>query len=144
MIDQLIEFQHEKASFLKAYLDANEMSVARAGEGNFTAIKELSEKKQSLATSIDVVDDKIISGIERLKESLGVEDLSEVDALVHPEIKVLKAEAAKVLKLMVEAKASDERTTAAVDEAFEQLKTSVRHIDKNKLYYYTKKYFDVE
>lgn len=140
-IMQLIAYQQEKMGFINAYLAANDLLNDRAAEGNFTAIKELMEKKQGLATAIDVVDQKTIQGIERLKSQVGVKDLAEMDVAIYPDLKELKIIAGRVLQAMVAIKRSDESTSQVIDKAFETLKTSVRHIDRNKLYYYTKNYF---
>lgn len=142
VIEQLIGYQSEKMEFINAYMSANELLIARAEEKNFTAIKELMEKKQGLVTAIDVVDQKIIQGIARLKEETGVTDLAALDVVKYPELRQLKIEAGKVLKAMVALKSSDESISTHIDAAFEALKTSVKHIDRNKLYYYTKQYFD--
>ncbi len=142
VLSQLITFQQEKAEFLRAYLLANDMLEARATEQNFVAMKEIIDKKQGLAAAIDVVDDKIIQGIARLKEETGTKDLSEIDVVKYPEIKTLKLEAGQVLRLMVELKASEVLVSSLVDQAFDALKKSVRQLDKNKLYHYTQKYFE--
>ena len=143
-IQQLIEFQIEKMAFIQSYLAANELVTERAIERNFNAIRELMEKKQGLATAIDVVDSKIIQGIEKLKEEARVDDLASLSPLDYPELKQLKIEAGKVLKAMVSIKASDEAVTTHIDAAFVALKTSVKHMDRNKIYYYTKSYFEPE
>lgn len=142
VLSQLIAFQQEKAEFLRAYLLANDMLEARATEQNFVAMKEIIDKKQGLAAAIDVVDDKIIQGIARLKEETNTKDLSELDVMKYPEIKTLKLEAGQVLKLMVELKTSETHVSTLVDQAFDALKQSVRQLDKNKLYHYTQKYFE--
>lgn len=142
MIEQLIANQQEKMAFIQAYLAANDLLIDRAKEKSFTAIKELMDKKQGLVTAIEVVDQKIIQGIEKLKGETGVSDLAGLSVDTYPALKTLKIEAGRVLKAMVALKESDELAATHIDAAFEALKTSVKHVDKNKLYYYTKQYFD--
>ncbi len=144
LIQQLIAYQSEKMSFITAYLAANELLEERALQRDFTAIKELMEKKQGLATAIDVVDNKIIQGIERLKDEAGISDLASLKIEQYPELKTLKIEAGKVLKAMVSLKSSDELVSDQIDAAFEALKTSAKHIDRNKIYNYTKNFFELE
>ncbi|MCK8059825.1 MULTISPECIES: hypothetical protein [unclassified Fusibacter] len=142
LIENLITYNNEKLEFLNEYLAANEMIESMSADQNFTAIRSLVDKKRSMITSIHVIDDKVMFGIKKLKEELGVSDLSELNAENHPELKTLKGISGKVLKQMVQVKTSDEKVSGLISNAFEQLKTNPKLVDKNKMYYYTNSYFD--
>lgn len=142
MIEQLTEYNREKIIYMNEYLDANAMITEMGQTHNISAIKKLVAKKQGLITSIDIIDDKLIKGIEQLKEVLGIDDLSEINVQAYPQIVKLKIAAGDALKQMVAIRQSDEEVKAVIDRVFKQMADDQSTIEKNKLYYYTKQWLE--
>ncbi len=141
-IKKLIEHNLEKIEFINSYLLTNDMISDRLVDGNFTAVKELSEKKRALITSIYVVDDKIVKGLNKIKADLDVKDISEASTSDYPELAELKRESVKVLRLMVKVKESDEALFSQMDDVFDDYQKSEGKFDKKKLESYTKDFFE--
>ncbi len=141
-IHKVIEDNKQKLGYLTSYLTLNEVAMERIKESNISAVKELISKKKALITSINVIDDKIIKGIENIKSSYKVNDLSELSAKKMPELWDLKELATDVLRKMVEVKKSDELLFEKMELAFDDYKNEKGKFDKRKLEVYTKNFFD--
>lgn len=143
-IAKIMMINQEKKEFLEDYLSLNEMLLQAAESANTHDLQTMNQKKRNLAQAIGIIDEKIVAAIAALKADLNVKDLAEADSKRYPELKALKLEAASVLKLMVEAKRSDECLKEKIDNAYKQLKGSKRAMDLNRIGYYTQEYFKEE
>lgn len=141
-IKKLIKKNVDKVEFIKSYLEINDMIKNMLENHNFQAVKELSEKKRGIITSIDVVDDKIVEGLSELKKNLKIEDISMASTADYPELAELKKISVKVLRLMVEVKESDEKISSLMDFVFDNYKSEIGKFDKKKLEHYTKEFFE--
>lgn len=141
-IEQLIAYNREKIVYMNEYLDVNAMISEMSQTHNISAIKKLVIKKQGLITSINIIDDKLIKGIARLKETLGIDDLSDIKVTDYPQIVDLKIAAGDALKQMVIIRQSDDQVKTVIDRVFAQMSSDQSAIEKNKLYYYTKQWLE--
>jgi hypothetical protein len=141
LIQRVIDIQDEKKLFLVDYLQLNEMIDQAAQTGNTYDLQSLNVKKRKQVEALAILDQRFLEALSHLKVTLVVDDLGEADTQVYPELKVLKTTAGEVLKLMVEAKRSDDTLKTAIDTTFSQLKGSKRPIDLNRMYRYTQEYF---
>jgi hypothetical protein len=142
LIENLITYNREKLEFLNEYIAANEMIELMAQDQNFTSIRGLVDKKRGMITSINIIDDKVLYGIKRLKEEVKVNDLSEINVSDYPDLKILKIISGKVLRQMVAIKHSDDKVSDYINKAFTDINTSTKVVDRNKLYHYTNNYFE--
>ncbi len=140
-IKRLIDYNIEKTMYLKRYLDANRVIEDMLMAGQLSGLDEVVDKKRAIGRSIDVIDDKIIGAIAALKQSVGIDDLSQLDTSRHGDAAQLKIESGKVLHLMVDLKNSDRALLEKIDAQFAKYKNSTARIDRNKLYSYTNKRF---
>lgn len=141
LIQRVIDIQDEKKLFLLDYLQLNEMIDQAAQTGNTYDLQSLNIKKRKQVEALAILDQRFLEAMGHLKVTMEVNDLGDADTKVYPELKVLKTTAGEVLKLMVEAKRSDDTLKTAIDTAFSQLKGSKRPIDLNRMYRYTQEYF---
>ncbi len=141
-IQKAIDNNRQKLTYLDSYLTVNEVAMERILESNISAVKELINKKQAIITSINVLDDRIISDINNIKEFYSVEDLSELSAKEYPKLWELKEIATDVLRKMVDVKNSDQVLFEKMEDVFEDYKNEKGKFDRTKLEAYTNNFFN--
>lgn len=141
-IERLLEHNKEKSKYIKSYLTTNEMIIEMLGGSNLAAVKELSDKKRSIITSIEVLDDKIIRDLAALKEDYGVKDISDLSVSDYPLLAQLKRESVRVLRQMVDVKKSDDALTKELDSVFDSYESSDNKFYRKKLEHYTQTFFE--
>ncbi len=141
-IIKAIDNNRQKLTYLDSYLTVNEVAMERISESNISAVKELIGKKKAIITSINVLDDRILSDIDNIKSFYNVEDLSELSAKENPKLWELKEIATDVLRKMVELKKSDEILFEKMEDVFEDYKNEKGKFDKSKLEVYTNNFFN--
>lgn len=136
-IERLISLNGEKLGCLVSYSHADDMLVDMLKDSNFTAIKELNLRKKALATSIDLLDDKIIEALAALKKEKNIEDISQLSAADYPRLAELKDVSLKVLKKLAEITERSKQIKLSVDRAFDDYREEDGKFDREKLMSFT-------
>lgn len=137
----MIKLNNDKLEYFKSYLICNELALERLEDMNFSAIKKLSHKKKALINSINVLDERLLLEIDKIKQSLGISDLSELESEKYDNLLELRLSSYTVLKKTVEIKNSDESLKAKIDKAFDIYKEKDDEFSVKKLQSFTKSFF---
>lgn len=141
-ISVLCQIQSEKIEYLKDYITINEMINQAAKTSNTFDLQALNIRKKRLIEAVEMLDNRFLESFKQIKSALNLKDLSQASVSDYPELGALKLISGETLKLLVEAKRSDEALKSAIDSVYAHLKGSTRPIDLNRMYAYTQTYFN--
>ncbi len=136
---ELIDLNQKKLEFLEVCLSTNEQAMFLVDNSNISALQELSRKKKSILTSINVLDDRIIALISELKKQRRVNNLSELNP--DEGLRELRGISVDVVQKMALLKQSDDDIMRRIDGMFVDYEISDKALDKKKVEYFTKNYF---
>ena len=100
-IDRLTEILHKKQGFLQDILDLTESQAAAIDEESLEMLQKLIEDKQAKIDAIDKLDEEFNVYFQRLKSTLKINSLAELDAAGSPKAAQLNEATAGILKLIV-------------------------------------------
>ncbi len=140
-VEELIVCNEKKLGYLKNCLDANRQAEILVEKANVNSLFELANKKKSLITSINVIDDRIVSLVSRLREERGVDSLADIIAGGDATIVELRRISVEVVEQMANLKQSDDAIMKRLEELFDNYKNSHSSADQKKLEYFTTNYF---
>ncbi len=141
LIKKLISYNQEKLEYLDKCLTANQMAKDLIKAKNINALSELSKKKKTLITSVEVIDDKILSAMSDVKKKHNVKNLQDIKDVEKEFLTQLRDVSILVVEKMVELKISDDEVLSRIDDMFASYDESVDENDTKKVEYYTNEFF---
>lgn len=140
IVRELIELNVQKLEFLSICLATNEQAYSLIDSLNMTSLSELSAKKKSTLTSINILDDRIVAYVEKLRQEQGVDSLSEIKSDKY--LRELRQISVEVVEKMAELKQSDDAIIRRINKMFADYESSEKSFDRKKIEYFTKNYFN--
>ena len=100
-MDRLTEILHKKQGFLQEIMDLTKSQTAAIDEESLEKLQKLIEDKQAKIDLIDKLDEEFNVYFQRLKSTLKINNLAELDAAGSPKAAQLKEATAGILKLII-------------------------------------------
>lgn len=100
-MDRLTEILHKKQGLLQEILDLTRSQTMAVDEEDLEKLQKLIEGKQARIDAIDRLDEEFNVYFQRLKSTLKINSLSELDTAGSPKTIQLKEATAGILKLII-------------------------------------------
>lgn len=125
-MDRLTEILHKKQGFLQEILDLTGSQTTAIDEEDLDKLQKLIEDKQTKIDAIDKLDEEFNVYFQRLKSTLKINSLAELNAVGSPKAVQLKEATAGILKLIVAIddieKVNSEKSKKLLDATGDEIK----------------------
>ncbi|TCO76445.1 flagellar export chaperone FlgN [Marinisporobacter balticus] len=149
LIDELIYASQKKEMNLKTLLDLTIAQKSFIKNGDLDKLATAISQKQSTIEKINQMDIDFLNGYNRLKRSLGVTSIEDIDVVKYPALKELKLNISNIMGLLKQIEEIDQNNTKNLKIDFEKVKMDMKKLKEKKqstkiASSYTKKYAQVQ
>jgi|GEM_PF-726330 len=128
----MAEMLRAKKQLLTEMLTLTKAQTSVIKEGSLDELQKLVDEKQKLIDRIDGIDAKFSDCLQKLKDSVGVNKLDEIDVSRYPEAKQLKEATSEVLDVVREISSIEEINSKKSKELLKQLGSKIQNINRGK------------
>ncbi|QEK11330.1 flagellar protein FlgN [Crassaminicella thermophila] len=131
-IDLLIDISKKKETALKKILNLTIMQEGLIKNNDLEKLGDLLKKKQYLIEKINQMDIDFLSNYGRLKKSLGITSIENVNVEEYPSLKELKLHIQNIMKSLRQIDEIDKRNTKNLQIDFDKVKEELKKIKAKK------------
>lgn len=131
-IDRLTEILHKKQVLLQDILGFTKSQTAAIDEESLEKLQKLIEDKQVRIETIDKLDEEFNVYFQRLKSTLKINSLAELDVVGSPKAIELKAATSGILKLITDIADIEKVNNEKSQKLLKNFGNEIKNLNQNK------------
>lgn len=132
IIDVLIDISKQKEVALKKILGLTIQQKGFIKNGDSKNLSQVISKKQYVIEKINQMDIDFLNSYNRLKKSLGVTSIEEIDGVKYPSLKELKYNISNIMIILKQMEEIDKKNTQNLKLDFEKVKMDMKKLKAKK------------